>query len=54
MAKMSPPHSTATVDVNDDDVKRYEEAGWTKSGGSKSSGSTAKKSTTSKSSSDKK
>lgn len=51
MAKLSPPHSSAVVDVNDDDVKRYKEAGWTEA---KSSGSTARKATASKPSSDKK
>ena len=55
MVKMSPPHSSATVDVNDDNVQRFKEAGWTevKSGSPKPSESTAKKSTAKRSSSEK-
>jgi hypothetical protein len=26
---MNPPHSSAVVDVRDEDVDRYREAGWT-------------------------
>ena len=43
--RMNPPHSEAVVEVRDEDVDRYSEAGW-----SKASGET-KKSTTKRSSS---
>jgi hypothetical protein len=50
MAAMNPPHSGAVVDVPDDLVDRYSQAGWTKVS---ASSSTTKKATTSKSSSKK-
>lgn len=39
MAQMNPPNSDAVVNVRDEDVDRYAEAGWTKASGEKLSAS---------------